>query len=328
MATNPYPWEHDRRYNSYAEYFRKEFGQRVQKISVDAGFTCPNRDGTAGLGGCTYCDNDAFNPSYCSPDHTLLQQLSEGAGFHRVRYRRATNYLAYFQAYSNTYAPLAELKQLYDEALSFPGIVGLVIGTRPDCIDSEKLDYFAALAQKHYVILEYGIESCYDRTLKRINRGHAFEKARETIIQTALHGIKTGAHIIFGLPGESEREMLAEAEILSQLPLNNIKFHQLQIVKGTAMADEYFSNPEDFHHFSLGEYVDFIIRFIEKLNPGFVIERFSGEMPPRFLTGPGWGLLRTDQVNVMIEKELEKRDTWQGKFYVAHPWEPGHDSTI
>lgn len=316
MAAHPFPWEHDRRYHSYAEYFRKEFGRRVQKISVDAGFTCPNRDGTAGLGGCTYCNNDAFNPSYCSPSNTILQQLSEGAEFHRIRYRRANNYLAYFQAYSNTYAPLAKLKLMYDEALSFPGVVGLVIGTRPDCIDNEKLDYFAKLAESHYIILEYGIESCYDRTLRRINRGHTFARAEEAIRLTAQYGIKTGAHIIFGLPGESEREMLAEAEILSQLPLNNIKFHQLQIVKDTAMAEEFASNPEDFLHFSLGEYIDFIIRFVERLNPGFVIERFSGEVPPRFLEGPGWGLLRTDQVNVMIEKELEKRDTWQGKNYI------------
>ena len=317
MVPHQFPWEHDRRYNSYAEFFRKQFGRRIQKISVDAGFTCPNRDGTASMGGCTYCNNDAFNPSYCSPAKTIQQQLSEGAGFHRVRYRRATNYLAYFQAYSNTYAPLAKLKQMYDEALSFPGVSGLVIGTRPDCIDNEKLEYFAKLAETHYIILEYGIESCYNRTLGRINRGHTFGQAQEAIRLTALHGIKTGAHIIFGLPGESESDMLAEADILSQLPLNNIKFHQLQIVKDTAMAAEYASNPEDFLHFSLGDYIDFIIRFVEKLNPDFVIERFSGEVPPRFLAGPGWGLLRTDQVNVMIEKELEKRDTWQGKFYYS-----------
>ena len=314
MPPHQFPWEHDRRYNSYAEYFRKQFGQRVQKLSVDAGFACPNRDGTTGLGGCTYCNNDAFNPSYCSPAKTIMQQLGEGAEFHRVRYRRATNYLAYFQAYSNTYAPLEKLGQMYDEALSFPGIVGLVIGTRPDCIDNEKLDYFAKLSENHYIILEYGVETCYDRTLARINRGHTFAQAREAILQTASYGIKTGAHIIFGLPGESKSEMLAEAEILSQLPLNNIKFHQLQIVKDTPMAEEYASDPEDFHHFSLGDYIDFIIRFVERLNPGFVIERFSGEVPPRFLAGPGWGPLRTDQVNVMIEKELEKRGTWQGKY--------------
>jgi uncharacterized protein len=310
-----YPWGHNRRYNSYAEYFRKQFGRRVQKISIDAGFTCPNRDGTISSGGCTYCDNDAFNPSYCSPEKTITFQLEEGAEFHRVRYRKATNYLAYFQAYSNTHASLEKLMQLYEEALSFPGVVGLVIGTRPDCIDKEKLEYFARLSETQYVILEYGIESCYDHTLKRINRGHKFYQAEEAIRLTASYGIKTGAHLIFGLPGESETEMLSEAAIISRLPLNNIKLHQLQIVKNTVIASEFDSNPFDFHLFSLYEYIDFVIRFVEKLNPAFVIERFSGEVPPRFLAANSWGLIRTDQVNMMIEKELEKRDTWQGKFY-------------
>jgi uncharacterized protein len=315
MDGSSYPWGHNRRYNSYAEYFRKEFGRRVQKISIDAGFTCPNRDGTLATGGCTYCDNDAFNPTYCSPLKTISQQLEEGAEFHRVRYRRAQNYLAYFQAYSNTFAPLEKLKRLYNEALSFPGVLGLVIGTHPDCIDNEKLDYFARLSETHYVILEYGIESCYDRTLRRINRGHTYAQAEAAIRLTASYGIKTGAHFIFGLPGESESDMLAEAAIISRLPLNNVKLHQLQIVKNTAMASEFASNPGDFHHFSLDAYIDFVIRFVERLNPAFVIERFSGEVPPRFLAAPAWGLIRTDQVNVMIEKELEKQDTWQGKFY-------------
>jgi len=315
MDDSNYPWGHNRRYNSYAEYFRKQFGQRVQKISIDAGFTCPNRDGTVASGGCTYCDNDAFNPSYCSPGKTIGLQLQEGAEFHRVRYRRAVSYLAYFQAYSNTYAPLEKLKELYDEALKFPGILGLVIGTRPDCIDNEKLDYFARLSENHYVILEYGIESCYNRTLKRINRGHTYARAEEAIRLTASRGIKTGAHLIFGLPGESETEMLAEAAIISQLPLSNIKLHQLQIVRNTAMADEFASKPSEFHQFSLDAYIDFVIRFVEQLNPDFVIERFSGEVPPRFLDVSSWGLIRTDQVNVRIEKEMEIRNTWQGKKY-------------
>jgi uncharacterized protein len=317
MDGSNFPWGHNRRYNSYAEYFRKQFGQRVQKISIDAGFTCPNRDGTVANGGCTYCDNNAFNPSYCSSAKTIKQQLEEGAEFHRVRYRRAHNYLAYFQAYSNTYASLSKLKQLFDEALTFPGIVGLVIGTRPDCIDNEKLDYFAYLSETHYVILEYGIESCYDSTLKRINRGHTFAQTVEALRLTASYGIKTGAHLIFGLPGETESEMLAEADIISQLPLNNIKLHQLQIVNNTAMAIEFASNPDDFHNFSLNEYIDFVIRFVERLNSSFVIERFSGEMPPRFMSAPAWGLIRTDQINVMIENELEERNTWQGKNYIS-----------
>ncbi len=315
MTSENYPWHHSRRYNSYAEYFKREFGQRVQKVTLDAGFTCPNRDGSKGTGGCTYCNNDAFNPSYCQPGKSITQQITEGVEFHRVRYRRAGNYLAYFQAYSNTYAPLPLLKKLYDEALSYPGVIGLVIGTRPDCVDDEKLEYFASLAKKYYIILEYGIESCYNPTLQRINRQHTYEESVEAIQKTASYGIKTGVHVIFGLPGETPDEMLAEAAILSKLPLGNIKFHQLQIIKNTVMSREYSQNPDQFNLFTLEGYISFIIRFIEQLNPSFVIERFTSEAPPRFQAGPSWGKLRTDQVNILIEKKLEERNTWQGRLY-------------
>ena len=312
---NPYPWNHSRRYNAYSEYLRSTYGRRVQKVAIDAGFTCPNRDGSKGTGGCSYCNNDAFNPSYCKPEKNITQQITEGIEFHRVRYRRAQNFLTYFQAYSNTYAPLDHLKKVFAEALAYPGVIGLVIGTRPDCVDDEKLAWFAELAQKHYIIIEYGIESCYNKTLQRINRGHTFEDSAIAIEKTASFGIKTGAHIIFGLPGETEEEMMAEAEILSLLPLSNIKFHQLQIMTGTVMAGEYRENPQAFNLFSLEGYVSFITRFVEKLNPVFVIERFTGEAPPRFQAGPTWGNLRTDQIQVLIEIELEKMDSWQGKFY-------------
>jgi hypothetical protein len=314
-----FPWGHDRRFNSYAEYFRKNFGGRVQKLAIDAGFTCPNRDGSRGRGGCTYCDNDAFNPSYCHPSKSVRQQIDEGIEFHEKRYRRANRYLAYFQPYSNTYAPLLKLKEIYGQALEFPGIIGLVIGTRPDCIDREKLNYFSEIGQSKYIILEFGIESCYDKTLKRINRGHTFEEAVEAFELTSRYGLKTGAHIIFGLPGESKDEMLREADILSSLPLSNIKFHQLQVIKGTRMAREFEQKPEDFHLFTLEEYIDFIIDFSERLNPGFVIERFAGEVPPRFLAGPGWGLVRNDQVLNMIEKRMEERDTFQGRNFEFCP---------
>jgi uncharacterized protein len=314
---NRFPWEHKRRYNSYMEYFQREFGARVQKVTIDAGFTCPNRDGSKGTGGCTYCDNDAFNPSYCQPGKSITQQITEGIEFHKVRYRRAGNYLAYFQAYSNTYAPLDEIVRLYDEALSFPGVIGLVIGTRPDCIDDEKLEYFAGLARNHYVIIEYGIESCYNRTLERINRQHTFEDSCKAIQKTASFGIKTGAHLIFGLPGETREQMLKEAEILSTLPINNLKFHQLQIIRNTVMANDFEKHPENYNLFSLEEYIQFIVRFTEKLNPSIVIERFTGEAPPRFQAGPTWGNLRTDEILRMIENELEKQDTWQGKLFIS-----------
>ncbi|HAN19416.1 MAG: TIGR01212 family radical SAM protein [Bacteroidetes bacterium GWC2_33_15] len=308
-----YPWGHNRRFNSYSEYFKRTLGERVQKVTIDAGFTCPNRDGSKGTGGCTYCNNDAFNPSYCTPEKSIKQQIEEGIEFHINRYRRAKNYLAYFQSYSNTYAPLSKLKTIYNEALNIPGVVGLVIGTRPDCIDDKKLEYFKELSRSHYIIIEYGVESCYNKTLERINRGHTFEQSVETIEKTKQMGIKTGAHFIIGLPGESKEEILNEAKIISSLPLDTIKFHQLQIIKGTAMEKEFNEHPENFTFFELPEYIDFFIQFIERLNPSFVIERFAGEVPPRFLAGPGWGLIRNDQILVKFEKRLEELDTWQGK---------------
>ena len=310
-----YPWGHSRRFNAYANYFRALFGERVQKVTIDAGFTCPNRDGAVGRGGCTYCDNNAFNPSYCEPGKSVKQQIEEGIEFHANRYRRANKYLAYFQAYSNTYKPLTELKNIYSEALSFPEVTGLVIGTRPDCIDDEKLDYFSELAEKHYVVIEYGVESCRNEALKEINRGHTWEVSREAIIKTANRGIRTGAHFIFGLPGDTKEELVKSADTISTLPLHSIKLHQLQIIKNTRMAVDYRKNPEKYNLFGLEEYLDLVVRFTERLNPDIVIERIAGEVPPRFNAGPSWGLIRNDQVLQRFEKKLEEYNTWQGKFY-------------
>jgi uncharacterized protein len=310
-----FSWGHTRRYNAYAQYFKKIFGARVQKISVDAGFTCPNRDGTLAIGGCTYCNNNAFNPSYCNPAKPINEQILEGIEFHKVRYRRAENYLVYFQPYSNTYAPLEKLKKLYESALNLEGVVGIVIGTRPDCIDDDKLKYLQELSNDYYVIIEYGLESIYNKTLNRINRLHNYEKSIESILKTADYGINTGAHFIFGLPGETREMMMSYATEVSKLPLTTIKFHQLQIVDGTSMAIDYNSNPADYDLFSFNEYIDFIVKFTERLNPDFIIERFAGEVPPKYLAGPGWGSIRNDQINVAIEKELLTRNTWQGKHY-------------
>ena len=311
-----YPWGHERRFNAYSNYFKKIYGVRVQKVSIDAGFTCPNRDGTKGIGGCIYCENKAFNPSYCVPEKSITQQIEEGIEFHKRRYNKAPSYLAYFQAYSNTYAPLDSLKVLYEEALSFPGIIGLIIGTRPDCIDNEKLIYLKELSRKCYLVVEYGIESCYDSTLKRINRGHTYVDAVKAVMETTALGINTGAHFIFGLPGETREEMLKEAAIISCLPLKTVKFHQLQIIKGTILEKQFIENPGDFQLFSWNEYLDFFPSFLERLNPQIVVERFTGEAPSRFLTGEGWGKKRTDQIVDLIERRLEELDTWQGRLYL------------
>lgn len=308
-----FPWGDNRRFNSYSTYMKKEFGSRVQKISIDVGFSCPNRDGKISTGGCTFCRNDAFNPSYCRPEKSVRQQIEEGIEFHQRRYRRAKSYLAYFQAFSNTYKPINELEKLYREALSVDGIIGLVIGTRPDCISEETLDMLKSLSAT--VILEYGVESVYDQTLTRVNRGHDFATAKKAIDITHKYGFHCGGHFIFGLPGETREMMLHAADIISELPLTTVKFHQLQIFKDTKMADEFTTNPSDFHLFTLDDYIEFVIDFIERLNPGIVIERFAGEVPPRYLVSKPWLNLRYDQVLSLIEKRLEERNTYQGRLY-------------
>ena len=303
------------RYNSYIGYFKKTYGERLQKVVVDAGFTCPNRDGLVGTGGCTYCDNAAFHPGYSTAGIPIHEQIDEGIKFHRVRYRKAEKFLAYFQPYSNTYASLERLREVYEEALSHPLVAGIVIGTRPDCVDEAKLDYLATLARDHVVVIEYGIESVYDRTLKRINRGHSFEDAVRAVEMTAARGLTQGAHFIFGLPGESVEEMLAYAPIINKMPLHSVKFHQLQIVRGTAMEREFASHPSDFVTFSLDEYLDFIADLLERLRPDLYIERFAGEVPPRFVNSTPWGLLRNTELIRLLEQRLEQRNTFQGRLY-------------
>ena len=289
-------------YNDYGAWIRSKFPFRVQKISIDAGFACPNRDGHVGIGGCTFCDNRTFNPSYCQPSKSIAEQISEGKAFFAKKYPEM-KYLAYFQAYSNTYAPLEELKRKYEEALAVDDVVGLVIGTRPDCVSDEALDYLQQLNQRTFLIVEYGIESANDNTLRRINRGHTFDCSRQAIIKAHQRGIITCGHIILGLPGEDEEEMLHQASTISQLPLDILKLHQLQIIKGTPLAKEYEAHP--FHVFSAEEYVNLVIRYVSKLRNDLVLERFVSQSPPNMVIAPKWGLKNhefTDLLNKRIRE--------------------------
>ena len=306
----------EKRYNSYVDHFRAKYGDRLQKLVLDAGFTCPNRDGTVGTGGCTYCDNAAFHPGYSTPDKPISLQIEEGIEFHKVRYPRTSRYLAYFQAYSNTYAPLEKLRLLYSQALAHPAVEGIVVGTRPDCVDAAKLDYLASLQEAgNVVVVEYGIESCYDATLLRINRGHDFDCARRAVEMTAERGLEVGAHFILGLPGESPQMLLDQCAAINALPLTSVKFHQLQLIKGTAMEKEYEESPQDFWRPGLEEYLDLIIDILERLRPDLCIERIAGEVPPRFVRQTPWGLVRNFQILSMMEARLESRDTFQGRLF-------------
>ena len=308
-----YDWGTARRFNSYADWFTGLFGGRVQKLSINAGFTCPNRDGKLGYGGCTYCNNEAFIPGYCTPEKSVTEQVEQGIEFHHRRYRRAERYMAYFQAYTNTYAGIERLTALYDEALNHPSVAGLVIGTRPDCITGELLDRLAVMAREYFIMLEYGIESVNDDTLRRINRGHDFATAVKALEETAARGLSAGAHFIFGLPGESRRAIADSAEVISSLPLTSLKIRQLQLIKGTAMASEFEQNPGAFDLYSHDEYLDLVISFTERLSPGIMIDRISGEAPPRLLADPRDWHMRSNEIFKLFEKRLEERDTWQGR---------------
>jgi len=311
-----YPWGTDRRFNAYSDYFRKEYGERVQKITINAGFTCPNRDGKVGRGGCTFCDNRAFNPSYDDVHTSVTEQIKKGMEFHKKRYRKATSYLAYFQAFSSTYADLAHLQELYEEALSVPEVRGIVVGTRPDCVDDEMLDYFAELSKRCHLVLEYGIESMLNNTLLRVNRGHNVEKSHWAVEETARRGIHVGGHFIIGLPGEERSDFLDMAMELADWPLDSVKFHQLQLIKGTAMAREFEKNPEGFPSFAMGDYLELMMEIVELLPPRLVIDRIAGEVIPGMGLREGWGI-RYDGVLKAFEKLLEENDSWQGKKFIA-----------
>lgn len=297
-------------YNDYGAWMRRQFPFRVQKISIDAGFSCPNRDGHISHGGCTFCDNRTFNPSYCQPSKSITEQITEGKEFFRHKYPDM-KYLAYFQAYSNTYATLDTLQRRYEEALSAEDVVGIVIGTRPDCVSDEILNYLESLNQQTFMIVEYGIESVSDDTLRRVNRGHNFECSRRAIIETHNRGILTGAHIILGLPGESADDNVRQANIISALPIDILKLHQLQIIRGTQLAAEYERQP--FNLYTADEYIDLCRRYIERLRPDMVLERFVSQSPKELLVAPKWGLKNYEFANRFVNY-MKRMDSWQGKY--------------
>ena len=285
--------------------YTERYGMRLQRLTLDGGFTCPNRDGTLGTGGCTFCDNAAFHPSY-TQGKSIPEQIDAGIAFHTARGRKADGYLAYFQAFSNTYAPIGVLRERYEAALSHPAVRGLVIGTRPDCIDAEKLDYLSSIKERGKIVeVEYGIESVYDLTLHRINRGHDFACTRRAVMETASRGLTTGGHIIIGLPGETREMLLQEAESLSGLPLDYLKFHQLQILKGTPMASEYKERPRDFLRPGPQEYIDLLAEMITRLRPDIAIARIASSVPPSFTDAP-WGLLRHEELVRRLALRLEE----------------------
>ena len=302
------------RYNEYGLWLKEQLGMKSQKISLNAGFTCPNRDGRVGTGGCTYCNNQTFNPDYCVTDKSITQQLEEGKSFFSRKYPEM-KYLAYFQAYTNTYDSIKNLRLKYEEALRVPGVVGIVIGTRPDCVSDALLDYLSELNRRTFLLVEYGVESIYDTTLQRINRGHTHAQTVDAITRTAERGIKVGAHIILGLPGESVDTMLREASELSSLPLTTLKLHQLQLIKGTRMAEEYFSNPSDFHLFSADEYIDLVIDFVEHLRSDIILERFVSQSPSSLLAVEGWGLKNHEFVD-KVRRRMDERDAYQGRLLI------------
>lgn len=296
-------------FNDYGRWTRGLFNFRTQKLSIDAGFTCPNRDGTIGHGGCIFCDNRTFNPSYCEGKRSVARQIKEGKAFFARKYPEM-KYIAYFQAYTNTYAPLDRLKQLYEEALSQDDVVGLSIATRPDCVSAQLLDYLGQLSRQVPVTVEYGIESANDATLALINRGHDFESSRRAINETAERGIYTGGHVILGLPGEDAMESLRQAPLISALPLTVLKIHQMQVIRGTALASSYAASP--FHLYSVEEYVELVSEYIQRLRSDLVLERFVSQSPQELLVAPRWGLKNHEFTDILVN-HMKATGAWQGK---------------
>lgn len=298
-----------RRYNAFGQYMKGLYHAPVYKVNVDAGFTCPNRDGTVATGGCIYCNNDSFRPSACTSSASLRDQIEKGIPYLRSRYG-AEKFIVYFQPYTNTYASVDILERLYREALDSPGVVGLAIGTRPDCVDEEKIALLETLARDHFVLVEYGVQSIYDRTLAYINRGHDYACFKNALALTTGRGIRVGAHIILGFSTDTPEQMLGMADELSGLPIEFLKIHQLQVVKDTALAAQYAANP--FPVFGYEEYLSLITDFLERLSPRIVLQRLFAAAPDEILIAPIWNKTRSEFLND-LNALMARRGTYQGK---------------
>ena len=302
-----------RRYQAFGQYMKERYHAPVYKVNVDAGFTCPNRDGAVATGGCIYCNNDSFRPSACTSSASLREQITRGIPYLRSRYG-AEKFIVYFQPYTNTYAPVDVLERLYREALDNPGVVGLAIGTRPDCVDEEKIALLESLARDHFILVEYGLQSIHDKTLEFINRGHDYACFKRAVERTAGRGIGVGAHIILGFPTDTREDMLGMAEELSRLPIEFLKIHQLQVVKETALADLYAEKP--FPTFGYDEYLGMLADFLDRLSPRIVIQRLFASAPDDILIAPVWNRTRSDFLRD-LDAYLARMGRYQGRTCAA-----------
>jgi len=301
-------------YRDFADFLAGHFPYKVQKLAINAGFTCPNRDGSKGIGGCTYCNNQTFNPSYCAPRLSITQQIEEGKKFFAHKYPDM-RYLAYFQAYTNTHGDIDRLMNLYHEALSQPMIEGLIIGTRPDCVPDILLNKLKDISHDKFVMIEYGAETANDNTLMRINRCHTWHDTVDAVYRTAAHKIHVGLHLILGLPGEDEEIMLNTIDHVSALPIDTIKLHQLQIIRGTRLARDIEQGLYTVPQFTPDTYIDLCCRIIEHTAPSIAIERFVSQSPDDLLISPRWGLKNYQFTNLLINR-IKKQGIQQGSRHI------------
>lgn len=301
------------RYYDYGEFLRSHFDVKVQKIAIDAGFKCPNRDGSKGFGGCIYCNNQSFNPSYCQTNISVKEQVERGKAFFARKYPQM-KYLAYFQAYTNTYGDTEKLMSLYEEALRCDDVVGLIVATRPDCVSNDLLAYLSDLARTRFVMMEYGVETSHDHTLKLINRGHSWADVVDVINRTNSYGVMCGAHLILGLPGENVDDFIVTAQCVSDLPVSTVKLHQLQVIKGTKLEKMYESDEVNIMKWTADEYVDVCLQVLQHLRSDIAVERFVSQSPGELLIYPRWGL-KNYEFTHLLQKRMSEKDIIQGSKY-------------